>query len=67
MTYTTIQGEMWDIISKNIFGSEFFVDALMKANPSYASTVIFSAGIILTIPDIDTITQFSDLPPWKRG
>ncbi|MEH7122115.1 tail protein X [Bacillus sp. JJ1773] len=67
MNYTTVQGDMWDIISRKVYGNEFYADKLMKANPSYSSTVIFSSGTTLEIPDVQSVKQFADLPPWKRG
>ncbi|WP_313891119.1 tail protein X [Psychrobacillus sp.] len=65
--YTTIQGDMWDVISNKVYNSEFHTNVLIKANPEHTSTVIFSAGVTLETPIVETITQFADLPPWKRG
>ncbi|MEK3955304.1 tail protein X [Psychrobacillus sp. FSL K6-1464] len=65
--YITIQGDMWDIISKNSYGSELHTEALIKANPQHASVMIFPSEIVLNIPDVEVIEQFTDLPPWKRG
>lgn len=64
-TYTTVLGDMWDIIAKKRLGSELYMDKLIAANPKYAATVIFSAGVVLTIPDISLETSVN-LPPWKR-
>ena len=63
--YTTVQGDMWDAISKKQYGSERFMPQLLKANPDYANYVIFPAGIVLSLPEIDTSTAVN-LPPWKR-
>ncbi|MEK3996675.1 phage tail protein [Psychrobacillus sp. FSL K6-2365] len=67
MPYTTVQGDMWDSISKSVYGSEFHTDILIKANSQYVSTLIFSSGIVLNTPLVEAATQFADLPPWKRG
>ena len=67
MTYTTVQGDMWDLISKSVYGSEFHTDILIKANTEHASTLIFSSGVVLKTPLVEVATQFADLPPWKRG
>lgn len=64
-SYTTAQGDMWDLIAKRKLGSESYMVALMEANPAYMETVIFPAGVTLTIPDIDTTSSTSSLPPWK--
>ncbi|MFU1797381.1 tail protein X [Paenibacillus azoreducens] len=66
MTYTTIQGDTWDGISFKVYETESQMAELMRVNPAYISTVIFSAGITLTIPPLPE-DVFGDLPPWKRG
>jgi len=67
MTYTTKQGDMWDAISKKIYGDEKYTEQLMRANTAHLSTVVFSAGVVLTVPDVDTTTVASvaSLPPWR--
>lgn len=64
-TYTTKQGDTFDIIALQQYNDEFQASVLMQANPTHISTVIFPAGIILTIPDIEDEAA-STLPPWKR-
>ena len=49
-SYTTISGDMWDKIAYNEMGSVLHTDKLMKANVKYASTYVFPAGVVLTIP-----------------
>lgn len=64
--YTTIAGDMWDVIAYKVFGDESYTDKIMKENPRYRHLVVFPAGITLSMPD--TAVQVSaDLPPWKRG
>lgn len=67
MTYTTVQGDMWDSIAKLLYGNEKYAEQLMQANTAYLSTVIFYAGVVLDVPDVDTttITSASSLPPWR--
>lgn len=64
-TYTTIQGDMWDGIAKKVYGTESGMNALLKANMQYRSTVIFSAGIILSVPEYTALVT-DKLPPWRR-
>lgn len=64
--YTTVQGDMWDSIAHEQLGNVKYTDALMNANTEYRKVYIFSAGIELTIPDINTIATAEDLPPWKK-
>lgn len=65
-TYTTKQGDMWDLIALRTLGSERYMTMLIDANPRHRETVIFPAGIVLTIPSI-SILEPDTLPPWKRG
>jgi phage tail protein X len=67
MTYTTVQGDMWDSIAKALYGAEKYTEDLMQANTAYLSTVVFSAGVVLTVPDIDATISVdtSSLPPWR--
>ena len=69
-SYTTISGDMWDKIAYNEMGSVLHTDKLMKANvkyaSTYASTYVFPAGVVLTIPEVEDEEDL-ELPPWKRG
>jgi hypothetical protein len=64
-TYTTISGDMWDGIAYKTLGSEMYTDALIRNNIEHRNTVIFSAGVILEIPEA-AVKPESGLPPWKR-
>lgn len=66
-TYTTTQGDTWDIIAKKVYGEELLLDVLIEANIKHRQTVIFSAGIKLNVPEIDTEETDLNLPIWKRG
>lgn len=66
-TYTTTQGETWDYIALKELGSEMYMHLLLKANPNHAKIGIFSAGIVLNIPDIPESEIIAEsLPPWKN-
>lgn len=67
MTYTTVLGDTWDMIAFKIYGKEKYAKELIEANLNHIETVIFSAGIELSVPDIDTESDVSSLPPWKVG
>ncbi len=64
--YTTEQGDMWDLISRKVFGSEKYASDLMRANPVYLDVAVFSAGAQLVCPDIE-IQRATPLPPWKQA
>ena len=42
--YTTKSGDTWDVIAKEVYGSEYHADVLMAANPQEIDTFIFNAG-----------------------
>lgn len=67
MTYTTVQGDMWDSIAYKIFGNVASTDQLMALNQQYLHTYIFSAGIVLTLPEAKTESeQPTGMVPWKK-
>ena len=66
MIYATTQGDMFDLISYNLFGTELYSDLILKANPKYRDVYIFSSGINLEIPNIEEIPADENLPPWKE-
>ena len=63
--YTTVQGDMWDMIAYKEMGSVDYTDDLMNANSSLLSYFSFPAGVMLTIPDV-VERRASTLPPWKQ-
>lgn len=65
-TYTTISGDVWDLIASKTFGNEMYTNKLIESNLKYKDVVIFPAGVVLQIPEIKTPAA-SGLPPWKRG
>ncbi len=68
-TYTTKQGDTFDIIAKLQLGDEHYMSLLLEANYIYRDIVIFPAGIALIVPDIPQTTEQSlpeNLPPWRR-
>lgn len=65
-TYTTISGDTWDMVAYKAYGDEMYMDKLIKANIEHKDTYIFSAGVTLTLPEID-LEVSETLPPWKQG
>ena len=66
MTYTTIQGDTWDLIAYKVYGTEYVMDKLIQANTDYVDTVIFGAGTVLHTPDFETVQIPESVPPWMR-
>lgn len=64
MAYTTKSGDTWDVIAKEVYGSEYHADALMAANPQHIGTYRFASGVALTTPEVKD-ARAGTLPPWK--
>lgn len=63
-TYTTIQGDMWDLIAYKVYGNEAYMTNLLEANEQYKATSVFPAGVVLTCPEIP-VKRSRIAPPWK--
>ncbi len=65
-TYTTVQGDMWDMIAHKALGSTALTDRLMMANRKYLDFYTFPAGIVLTVTEIEREPASEGVPPWKK-
>ena len=63
--YTTIQGDCWDGIAKRLYGTEAAMNVLLEANQDYNDITVFSAGVVLTVPEYE-VPRTNLLPPWRR-
>ena len=63
--YVTVAGDTFDIIALDAYNDEFRAVDIIRANPQYAETVVFDAGVTLRIPYLEESPPES-LPPWKR-
>lgn len=64
MSYTTISGDTWDGIAKNVYGQEKHADFLMQNNPEKISVFRFDAGVEIATPALPE-EKSGFLPPWK--
>jgi len=64
-TYTTIQGDMWDLIAYKVYGKEAYISKLLEANEDLREIAVFPSGVQIYCPDPDAQTS-SILPPWRR-
>lgn len=62
-SYITNQGDMWDLIAFKTLGSEYLLPFLLQANKQYRDVYIFSQGINIVIPDVETDNE-TDRPEW---
>lgn len=65
-TYTTIQGDTYDIVSFKLWGTEKLMHLLIEANSGYQDTIFFSAGTVLNVPDVEPPLEKGPVPPWQR-
>ena len=59
--YTTVQGDT----SYKLFGAEHYMQQLIEANPDLIDVFYFSAGVVITIPEISEEEDQSLLPIWR--
>ena len=65
-TYTTQNGDTWDLIAFRMTGSTDHIETIMQANQEHVKTFIFPAGVEIIIPDLESYVDYDSLPPWRR-
>jgi phage tail protein X len=65
-THITIEGDTFDGLALLYYNDEKLASTIIRANLDYCDTLIFEAGITLTIPMVSTVTLPATLPPWRR-
>ena len=66
-TYTTRQGDTWDVIAYRLWGRETLMRQLIEANPDYGDVLVFGPDVVLSVPQITVPDKTPDLPPWMKG
>lgn len=67
ISYTTEQGDTFDLIAKKCYDNELMMGKIIDANPKYNGVMVFPSGILLSIPDTETAGQESStVPPWRQ-
>ena len=61
--YKTQENDTWDLIAYKVYGDEFKMNHLQKANVDFIKVVVFSPGVLLKIPKIEAMI-IEELPPW---
>lgn len=65
-TYTTIQGDTWDLIAHKLYGSEKYMKNLIEANWPLLEVLVFSSGTVINVPDIPEDSD-EDAPFWRSN
>lgn len=66
-TYITVEGDTFDSLALLFYDDEKLASTIIQANPDYCDTLIFEAGVSLTIPEAAVAVMPETLPPWRRG
>ena len=66
-THITVEGDTFDGLALLYYNDEKMASTIIQANITYCDTLIFEAGITLTIPAVSTVTLPETLPPWRRA
>lgn len=61
--YTTISGDIWDRIAKEVYGSETYTSFLMQNNQHLLNYFVFPEGVQLAILDLPKAAE--NLPDWR--
>lgn len=64
--HITKSGESFDLLALKYLDDETLASEIIKLNPQHCGTLIFDAGIELSIPEISDVAQPDTLPPWRR-
>lgn len=62
-SYTTIQGDTWDLIAYKLWGSEYLLPLLFEANPQCKDILIFEGGLLLNVPEV-LVEDVTERPEW---
>lgn len=65
-TYTTSQGDTWDLMAYDLYGDEKYMHYLIEANWPLLDILVFSSGTPIVVPDIPEEAR-EDVPFWREG
>lgn len=64
-TYTTSQGDTWDLMAYNLYGAEKYMRCLIEANWPLLDMLVFPSGVKINVPDIPEDAA-EDVPFWRE-
>lgn len=65
-THITAEGDTFDSLALEYYNDEKLASTIIQANLDHCATLIFEAGVSLTIPDVSAVVYPETLPPWRR-
>lgn len=64
-TYTTKQGDTWDLIAFRVYGDVKYTGWLMQNNYPHLDVFVFSPGVILQTPELPEGMTMANAPIWR--
>ncbi len=64
-TYTTKQGDTWDLIAFRVYGDVKYTGWLMQNNFPHLDIFVFDAGVVLQTPELPESEQLAGAPVWR--
>lgn len=64
-SYTSKQGDTWDQISYDVYGSETHIDYLAANNPALLDYFVFPAGVVIQTPALPDDSSAISVPAWR--
>ena len=64
-TYTTRQGDTWDLIAFQVYGDVKYTGWVMQHNFPSLDTLVFDAGVVLNTPALPEEDQLANVPIWR--
>jgi len=73
LTHVTRDGDRWDLLAADYYGSAFALGLLLEANPAHATLPTLPAGLRLAVPVVEPETAAEQsgseakgrLVPWR--
>ena len=66
-TYTTVQGDTWDLIAFRVYGSEKYMKLLAESNMPLVDYLILPSGTEINVPEIPENYDDSDTVFWRQS
>jgi phage tail protein X len=63
LTHITKDGDRWDLLAHEYYGTAFATEVLLEANPAHAALAVLPSGLSLVVP----ILSPEDLRPEEEG
>lgn len=64
-TYTTQQGDTWDLIAYRVYGDVKYTGWLMQNNFPHLDIFVFDAGVVLQTPELPEEERQAATPFWR--